>query len=536
MNVAATLEARATANPSQVALYDPVGLGGDGRTRYDAVTYTELARSVRRAAQTLRDTGIRPGDRVAVLVPPGRAFFTLTFALFRAGAVPVFIDPGMGVRKVKRCLAEAAPSAFVGTPKAHAARLLFGWERGKLRQTLTPRALRAGSAEAPMHAPAPGETAAILFTSGSTGAPKGAVYTHAHFLAQIAVLRDTYGIQPGERDLCTFPLFALFAPALGLTAIIPEMDFTRPASVDPEKIFAAVERFGVSNLFGSPALLRRVAQAGVARGLVLPTLRRVLSAGAPVPAKTLAQFAQMLTGDAEIHTPYGATEALPVATIGHREVTGETAAATARGAGICIGRPVAGTLVKILRITDGPLPDLTPDLVLPPGAIGEITVQGPQVTAAYYSRPAADFLAKTLDAETGALAHRMGDLGYFDAHGRLWFCGRKSHRVATAAGELYTITTEQVFNQHALVHRTALVGRGAAAPLTPVLCVETERPLKRRERRAVEGELLALGRAHPGTRPITTIRFFKALPVDTRHNAKIFREKLKAVVDREARP
>lgn len=532
MNVAGTLEARAAANPAQIALHDPIGRAA-GRTRYDAVTYATLASDVRRAAQSLLDTGIEAGDRVAMMVPPSRAFFTLTFALFRAGAVPVFIDPGMGMRNVKRCLAEAAPTAFIGTTKAHLARILFGWERGNLHQILRPHTLPKAQEDAPLYEPTPHETAALLFTSGSTGAPKGAVYQHAHFLAQIDLLRRTYGIEAGEHDLCTFPLFALFAPALGLTAVIPEMDFTRPARVDPRKIFAAIERFQVSNLFGSPALLRRVATAGVAQGVKLPSLRRVLSAGAPVPAKTLARFAQLLTGEAQIFTPYGATEALPVASIGHREVVGETALATARGAGICVGRPVAGTTVKILTISDEAIPLLTPDWELPAGVIGEISVQGPQVTAAYFSRPDADFLAKTIDFTTKALVHRMGDLGYFDDQGRLWFCGRKSHRVATAAGELYTIPCEAVFNQHALVHRTALVGRGAA-PMTPVLCVEAERPLKRRERRVVEQELLALGRTHPDTRNIATIRFFKTLPVDTRHNAKIFREKLKSAIDREA--
>src|SRR5262249_20725913 len=156
----------------------------------------------------------------------------------------------------------------------------------------------------------PDEVAAILFTSGSTGVPKGVVYTHAIFDTQVTMLRDIYGIETGEVDLCTFPLFALFGPALGMTCIIPEMDAPRPAKVDPKKIFSAIEDFGVTNMFGSPALIRRVGESrfGPAK---LPTLRRVISAGAPVPARVLETFASRLEPGVQIFTPYGATESLP---------------------------------------------------------------------------------------------------------------------------------------------------------------------------------------------------------------------------------
>ena len=137
------------------------------------------------------------------------------------------------------------------------------------------------------------DIAAILFTSGSTGVPKGAVYTHGNFLAQVELLKETYGIEPGEIDLPTFPLFALFDPALGMSAVIPEMDPTRPANVDPEKILGAIQRYGVTNTFGSPALLHRVGSYGAAHGVKLPTLRRVISAGAPAQP---AGFNPMGTG------------------------------------------------------------------------------------------------------------------------------------------------------------------------------------------------------------------------------------------------
>jgi acyl-CoA synthetase (AMP-forming)/AMP-acid ligase II len=370
----------------------------------------------------------------------------------------------------------------------------------------------------------PGEMCAILFTSGSTGVAKGVVYTHSHFFAQIDILRQTYGITPGEVDLATFPLFALFAPALGMTAIIPEMDATRPARADPRKILGAIRHFGVTNLFASPALLRRLAAHAVASGSELPSLRRVLSAGAPVPWQVLEQLASVLPHGVEVHTPYGATEALPVCTIGSSEILSETRKQTACGGGVCVGRPVPGIRLEILRITDEPILHWSEDLVLPPGAVGEIAVQGPVVTAAYHARLEQTALAKIRTAD-GRLFHRMGDLGYRDEHGRVWFCGRKSQRVQTAAGCLYTIPCEGIFNTHPAVRRSALVGVPGSGGIEPVLCVELESSAGA-GRDEVRRQLLELAATHEITRSIGRLLFHPGFPVDVRHNAKIGRERL----------
>ena len=233
------------------------------------------------------------------MVRPGLDFFELTFALFKAGAVPVLVDPGLGIRNLGPCLAEAAPEAFIGIPPAQWARIALGWGKATIRRVVTvSSSSRLGTTSDQLKAigdpgdwvrsvTEPDETAAILFTSGSTGVPKGAVYTHAIFQAQVDLIRRIYAVFPGEVDLCTFPLFALFGPILGMTCIVPEMDATRPGQVDPTKIIEAIKDFGVTNLFGSPALIRRVGEYGATKKIKLPSLRRVISAGAPVPARVL---------------------------------------------------------------------------------------------------------------------------------------------------------------------------------------------------------------------------------------------------------
>ncbi len=549
-NIAATLTEAARARPEALAILAPSGRERGGRISYDRRTFAELDADSDELAVGLLAAGIGPGVRTVLMVRPGINFFAFTFALFKAGAVPVLVDPGLGIRNLGRCLAEAEPAGFVGIAKAQLARRLFGWGRATIKRVVTvpedPVDLDLdeipGLGDHGIDAPPgpfeptdPDATAAILFTSGSTGPPKGVVYTHAMFRSQVELLRSTYGIEAGEVDLCTFPLFALFAPALGLTSVVPRMDFTRPGRVDPEAILGPIREFGVANLFGSPALIRRVGEYAAERGIKLPTLRRVISAGAPVPAQVLETFAKALAPGVQIYTPYGATESLPVCSIGSDEILGETRHRTDRGTGVCVGRPVEGMRVAIIPIQDEPIAAWSDALIVPDGTIGEVAVSGPVVSRSYFRRNEANALAKIPDPASGSSWHRMGDVGYRDDQGRIWFCGRKSHRVRTPEGTLFTIPCEGVFNTHPVVSRTALVGVGPPNESKPVLCVELRERLSGPAWDTVRVELHALARTNPITAPIATFLRHPAFPVDIRHNAKIFREKLAAWASRKLR-
>lgn len=492
-------------------------------------TFAELGRDVELLAHGFLRAGLKKNDRVAVLIPPSRDFFATAFALFRAGVTPVLVDPGIGFSNMGRCLSEAEPVAFVGSAKAHLARAMGGWAPSAnlkivaggpslgLATLETMRELGRGRTLDLPPVPADGR-AAILFTSGSTGAPKGAVYEHSMFSAQVDQLRELFDIKEGELSLATFPLFGLFDVALGQTVVIPDMDFTRPGMVDPMAIIVPTQKHGIHQLFGSPALLDRVGRFGAQHGIALPTLRRVMSAGAPVPARTLARFSRMLNENVPIYTPYGATEALPVALTSSFEILGETAARTLRGEGVCVGRPVKGIEAAVIRVEDGPIKTWSEDLRVPRGTVGEIAVKGPVVTGEYFRR--VEDMAKAKIGDGMGFWHRMGDLGYYDEHGRLWFCGRKAHRVRTEKGEHYTICVEGVFNAHPKVKRTALVGVG----LIPVLCVELEPGADPTD--ALKNDILNLPGRPEFTRDIKDVLFHPAFPVDTRHNAKINREAL----------
>ncbi len=372
------------------------------------------------------------------------------------------------------------------------------------------------------------EMAAILFTSGSTGIPKGVVYRHRHFVAQVDMLRAALDISAGGVDLPTFPPFALFDPALGLTSIIPDMDPTRPAKADPRKLIDAIQRFGVTQMFGSPALLDTLSRYGAEHAIQLDNLKRVMSAGAPVPPAVVERMRRMLADDANIYTPYGATECLPVAIIEGRQLQA-TRAATEQGAGTCIGYPVAPNEVRLIRIFDEAIIEWSDALQVAAGEVGEIVVAGPTVTDEYFARPEATALAKIrehLPDGSFRTLHRMGDLAWRDEQGRLWFCGRKTQRVETSDGPLYTEQVEPIFNAHPKVRRSALVGVGEKGGQIPVLCVEAEAGTRKSTLPSFQSELQALAQHFPHTATIVHILFHPGFPVDIRHNAKIGRETL----------
>jgi acyl-CoA synthetase (AMP-forming)/AMP-acid ligase II len=386
------------------------------------------------------------------------------------------------------------------------------------------------------------DPAAIIFTTGSTGPPKGVLYRHGNFNRQADEIRDFYGIQPGEIDLPGFPLFALFNCAMGVSTVIPDMDPTRPARVDPRNIIDAVRDWNVTQAFGSPALWNVVGRYCEQHQIVLPTLKRVLSAGAPVPVHVLKRMKAAIPADGDVHTPYGATEALPVASIAASEVLTDTASKSAMGAGTCVGRRFPGIEWRVIRITDEPIATIDAAKVLPPGEVGELIVRGPVVTTEYVTRTDANPLHKIYDGD--GFWHRMGDVGYLESPphpqplshegrgekgDRFWFCGRKSHRVITRGGTLFTIPCEAIFNQHPRVYRSALVGVGRPPNQQPVIIVEPwpeHRPRSPADESELISELRELAAQHPHTAGIADFLVRESLPVDIRHNAKIFREQL----------
>ncbi len=520
---------------------------------YQELNFKQLDELSDKIAFALNQYGISQGMKTVLMVTPSVEFFALTFALFKAGIIPILVDPGMGVKNLKQCFIEAQPDAFIGIPKAHIARRLFGWGSATIKKMVTVGGsslwggtslkslliksdeLRVASDERPQRYPMvklDGDAmCAILFTSGSTGTPKGVVYSHHMFEAQITALKKDYGIATGERDLATFPLFSLFGPALGMASIVPEMDASKPITANPDYIFAAVERYQCTNMFINPALIERLGEAGSRKAnLKLTSLKRVISAGAPATIGSIKRFSQLLNADVDVLNSYGATESLPISKIPSSELF-STTDITDNGGGICVGQAIDGVEIAIISITEDVISHWGDNLRLPTGEIGEIVVKGPMVSASYYQRPSATCHAK-IQAADKQIYHRMGDLGYLDEQGRLWMCGRKAHRVDAQlqVGQdiqrYFSIPCERIYNTHPQVKRSALVGIKVNGKTTPLVCVELKQGVSCTHAAQLYSELNQLSAQHSQTQGIKRYLIHPNFPVDIRHNAKIFREKL----------
>lgn len=549
-NISDRLTQSAQTVPDHVAIAVPGSRDASGNRQYDQRTFAEFEADVSRLASQLQHLGIQKGDRMVLMVPPGIEFIELTFALFRAGAIVVLIDPGMGRKNIFSCLKQIEPQGIIGVEMVHWIRMLFGLTSKQHRchicvnSSLTSNFLPGTVSwkkftNGPIDLTPPVTTmtdpAAIIFTSGSTGPPKGVLYEHQMFNAQVDLLQQAFQIEPGGADLPGFPLFALFNLALGLTTVVPDMNPTRPAEVKPENIFEAFNDWSVTQAFGSPAFWNQVGRSLSQNKQTFPQIDRLFSAGAPVPVDVIERIVPALTKPgADIFTPYGATEALPVCLISGREVLEQTAELTRQGAGTCVGRPFPGVDVRVIKRTDGPIEDWSAVQLLPAGEIGEIIASSPSVTKEYYRHPEASRAAKIWQGESHW--HRMGDLGYFDELGRLWFCGRKAHLVQTAEGVMYPVRCEAIFNTHPNIYRSALVGKGPVGQQTPVLIVEPEAdhwPTTPQQKQTLTEQLLSIGQQNELTQSIQNIVFHKALPVDRRHNVKIHREDLKTWIDQQ---
>ncbi|MDO5297411.1 MAG: fatty acid CoA ligase family protein [bacterium] len=512
-------------------------------------TYEHLNQTADAFAFAMQKAGVQPGSKALVFLKSGPELIATAFALFKLGALPVMLDPGMGKDKMLKCVEHVAPDVFIGIPKAQLARVLYNKSFKSVKCKFTGSGWFPGAPSlTKLSAPFMGQkfktypvtlddTAAILFTSGSTGPAKGVVYQHRIFQAQVTALQKLFDFKPGEEiDVPGYPLFALFDVALGITAVIPAgIDPSKPADCVPAAVVDTITGFNATMCQGSPTIWGKVGNFCKECNIKLPNLKRVITFGAPVSPALLRTWADILPEDGDVYTPYGATECLPIALMRGSEVLQETADLTAEGAGTCVGHPAACTKVKIIKITDDPIKELDSDMILPTDQVGEIIVHGDVTTQEYYNEPEANALSK-IPCKDGRKWHRVGDVGYLDDKGRLWFCGRKNHRVVTPKTTIFPVMAEGMANTHPVVQRSAVVGIGKPGEQEPVLIVEPKpekMPEEEKKEAVITRQILARYDDHEKFGEIRQLLYYDRFPTDPRHNAKIHREELAVWAENE---
>ena len=525
--------ATAARHPHDFAAISPLFIGSN--VRYEQVTYQDLKALVDKYQRGLSKLGLRSGDRVLMLVSPGVDFLALSYAVMGRGAVPFYLDPGMGKEKLLQCIQEINPQVFIGSPKAQILRLFCKKLFANLKFSLTASEwvylgnknlafLKRFAAKTLPKVRSSG-TALVAFTSGATGIPKGVIFTDEMVREQLRIFIEVFGFTPGNKDLPLLPIFSLFTVAIGVTSVFPPLDPARPLAVDPLRVVKLVKDLSIKYSFGSPTLWLKIAEYCIRSRATLGSLERIFMAGAPVPPSTIEKV-RRIAPNSESFTPYGATEALPVTLVSGTEVLKNPAIAASSGeVGTLVGKAVPGVRVKVVQAVAGEIGELSAVASLEPYEIGEVIVCGANVSPAYFERGEATALAKI--REQGSFWHRMGDLGYLDEVGRLYFCGRKVHAHEWQGRTFYSIPVERIFNEHPKVYRSALLALHGGKELALAIEPGPEFwPESSDELRLFLDELRQIALQNPLTAPFEKFFIFRAFPVDPRHNAKIYRDRL----------
>jgi len=505
MNVAEPLVQQARARGEATAIIEP-GPGRDRRITFGALDDRSAA-----LAAWLRRRGMKPGDRVLVMIGISIDLYVAMTALLRAGLVAVFLDPSAGRGHIRRCCAACPPDALLGPVRAQCLRLLHpGLMRARLLVVPPIFGRRLPAARGPeLHACGPQTPGLLTFTSGSTAAPKAAVRTHGLLAAQQAALAEAIDLAPGQMDLATLPVFVLANLAAGVSSVIADADLRRPGHIDPGPVMAQLERHPITRSAGSPAFYQRLLEHAEQTGRTLAPLRRVDLGGAPVFPDLLDRLASRLPEGGPV-TVYGSTEAEPIAHLTYAEASAADRAAMRAGAGLLAGPPVPEITLRIAapdRLERGTMPAEAFEAACgAPSTPGEILVSGAHVLPGYLD-PGEDVQTKLRVGRT--IWHRTGDAGYLDAAGRLWLLGRAGAVIRDGRGTLYPLAIASAARQVPGVTHAAAVAAGGRRVLAVELAAGTPRG-------AATGALYE----RLGDR-IDRVEVLARMPVDARHNAKV---------------
>lgn len=538
-NIALHLPLRAKETPHKIAVSAPKN---QKSRHYEDLTFQQLDERSNSFAKELQKLGLKKDDRVLVFVKPSLNFSVVTFALFRAGLVPIFIDPGMGKKNLLKAITQIKPVGLIAEPEVHFLRLLYNSAFKSVCYFVTTGNLTWGNMLSLKRIPkttpsdevmierSSEDTAAILFTSGGTGIPKGVRYTHKIFNSQIKKLKTMFNLNSNEIDLPGFPLFSLFTISMGMKSAIPAMDPSKPARCNPKLLVQNILDHQATFVAGSPAIWERVGTYCLENNITLPSVKYLVMFGAPVSI-SLHQKLKKVIICGDTYTPYGATECLPVSNISGDVVLNKMTKKILSGFGTCVGQPVPDTIIKIAPITDSPLVNEFDFEWHQKNQLGEICVYSDTVTPEYIDMPIKTKEAK-IKAIAGGIWHRMGDLGYIDNDGLLWFCGRKSHRIYYENSIIPCVPQENIFLSHPLIEKCAYVGPTINNKITPSLVIKPKRSLRKKESDKLKKEVLNLSSSKGQSIPIKKIYYHESFPVDVRHNIKIDRLKIKDAIER----
>ena len=432
LNLGTILLANAKEDPEAVVLR-----AGDSQ-----LTYGELDRAARGVAASLRARGIEPGDRVALLVPNVPEFTIAYFGILYAGATVVPINVLAAGPEVSYFLEDSGSRLLIvhplfrdaGEEGAKAVGVPVVVAAGDEGEN-TIGAMANADPVPELHPTSPQDTAVILYTSGTTGKPKGAELTHSNLLLNCTVVapRLMPDSPEGHRALATLPLFHSFGQTVIQNAMIATGgSFTLLGRFTPEDAFELIERDRLTLFAGVPTMFFGLLHHKADRAHDISTLMVCLTGGAPMPVEVMNAFEEKF--NVEILEGFGLSETSPVSSF--------NVPAKPRKPG-SIGYPVWG--VEMCIVDDS-------DELLPNDERGEICIRGHNIMKGYLGRPDA-----TKETLRGGWFH-SGDIGYRDEDGCYWIVDRKKDMILRGGFNVYPREVEEVLYEHEAVVEAAVIG------------------------------------------------------------------------------
>jgi acyl-CoA synthetase (AMP-forming)/AMP-acid ligase II len=515
----------AATQPNQVAFKIPIFKWLNSTVTYQQYTFHELENKIQSAHDYFLQHNVQPGYLVLLIMPMSPKFIANLFGLFRIGAIPILIDPGLPIKKMASALNPTQPTLLIGK-KIHLWIAKYRLKLTSIRRHISPPPTKKIYQNLNNHYPTKTEnkphkksfdaksTLAIVFTSGSTGIPKGVTYTHELCKAQLNLLKTAYQLDPGKIDIPLLLNFCLFNPALGIATVLPPINVKAPLKTSLQKLLKILGDKEITHSFGSPIFWKAITTKALKLKKTFSHIQKLFLAGCSAPTGLIENL-KIIFPNAHFEIPYGATEALPLTTLSGTLLCEKQKKHPYAGA--CLGKPLPGIKIIIL--------DLSQPCPLSPMTVGEIAASGPIVSQDYDQLPNQNKENKWIDHQQ-TLWHRMGDVGYIDHEGCIWFLGRKKECCITASQIMYTEPCEAVFLKHPAVQRAALIFIPTKTASIPAMVIEPKQwstvylPWKKKAFiRTLQ--TMALSKAHTST--IQHFFIQRSLPVDIRHNAKIHR-------------
>ena len=500
-----------------------------------ACSFDELEKKINIACQAFIKASLKKGDKVLVFIPPSIELISTTFALFKMGAIPIFIDPGMGKENLLDCVKSVDADALIGISKIFYLKKMSSKFFDSLRVSICTDSSLWGdysfekikkdvlnSFEVVDQKES--DLAAILFTSGATGLPKGVEYTMGMFCNQVIKLKEIFSINSTDVDYAGYPLFSLFTLCMGASTYIPSaIDPKKPAKTSAQQLVKELKESRVTFATGAPSIWKKLAEYCEKKKIVLDDLKALVMFGAPVSGNLMRGLKKVMP-HGQIYTPYGATESLPVSIINSNMILGETFEQTELGRGVCVGYPVRDVNVQIIPLIEEEVSTLKSLENYEPG---EICVSSPMTSKAYhlYDQNSLSKIYVKKDSW-----HRMGDVGYMDEWGKLWYLGRKKHMIHFKNKNFFSVCVEGIFNSHPKIANSALI-KISEMPAVAVILKKKVKFMSAHEQGELQKKLSIFAQRFEETREIKKIVFVDEFPLDTRHNIKIDRIKLSEELD-----